>query len=114
MSSKRHTHHCPLKSKGNCRNAKSPGNIRYCGAHQYACGIDGCDVTPIIGTPCPRKHELKASFHEAPVGHGSGKKKDGKDDKKDDEDDKDGKKEARLKVKSSQVDSSSRDMPSEH
>ena len=93
MSSKRHTHHCPLKSKGNCRPGKSPQGIRYCSAHEYACGVDGCDVTPIIGKECPRKHDIHTSKYEAPLGHGSGRKKDDKDDKKDDKDKKDGKKE---------------------
>lgn len=57
--SKRHTHHCPKASKGNCRKTNHPTlDITYCSKHQYYCSVPGCTYTPIQGQGC-LKHGKK-------------------------------------------------------
>jgi hypothetical protein len=36
------TNHCPKKSKGGCRKAKTPAGAPYCGVHQIYCTVPGC------------------------------------------------------------------------
>jgi hypothetical protein len=36
------THHCPKKSKGGCRRARTPGGAPYCAVHQIYCKVPGC------------------------------------------------------------------------
>ncbi len=36
------THHCPKKSQGGCRRAKTPGGAPYCSNHQIYCKVPGC------------------------------------------------------------------------
>ncbi|KAF7902260.1 hypothetical protein EAF00_002163 [Botryotinia globosa] len=44
-------HHCPMKSKGNCRRAYTPGpNSRpYCSAHMAYCKEQGCRLPYLLG-----------------------------------------------------------------
>ncbi|KAF7961267.1 hypothetical protein EAE96_000933 [Botrytis aclada] len=87
-------HHCPQKSKGNCRRAYTPGpNSRlYCSAHMTYCKEDGCRLQYLLGNQlCERcaamaeKEELQAketAEKEARDKENAGSNKNGKDKEK--------------------------------
>ncbi|TGO10212.1 hypothetical protein BTUL_0141g00170 [Botrytis tulipae] len=84
-------HHCPKKSKGNCRRAYTPGpNSRpYCSTHMTYCKEEGCRLPYLLGNQrCERcaataeKEELLAkeiSKKEAKDKENAGSNKNGKD-----------------------------------
>lgn len=48
-------HHCPMRSKGNCRKAKSAGGVPYCSKHQEVCYCNG-DHKHLITEGCGSCH----------------------------------------------------------
>lgn len=52
--SRKRTHHCAMKSSGNCRIVYGIENRQYCKVHQVQCKVKDCYWSHLNNEPCPK------------------------------------------------------------